>query len=275
MRSWGLGSYRRHDKELEQENFWPSFADIMMVIVMIFLMVMVVLLVKNWELVTQLKQSILAEQQIAEEAEKKASENVLLSDRLADAESLVSRLRLQLMQAQDENGELRVQLDEKSEEIRIFENTLAENSQTIKDLEGREVELKAMLAEEKKSAEDKAQAIMQLQANARAAQDEFDVLKKKYDKLVRPARTPKGKTVVEVSYTKEAGRNVIRLKEPGKPLREVNSDEMHQTLARIQKIDPSKLYLKIVFPKGSQISHDEAWRFTSGLLDRYDYYYQD
>lgn len=45
----------------QSDNFWPSFADIMTVIVMIFLMVMVVLLIKNWDLIEKLKKSIAAE----------------------------------------------------------------------------------------------------------------------------------------------------------------------------------------------------------------------
>ena len=40
--------------EDHNESFWPSFTDIMTVIVMIFLLAMVVLLVRNMELVNEL-----------------------------------------------------------------------------------------------------------------------------------------------------------------------------------------------------------------------------
>ncbi len=43
-------------------SFWPSFTDIMMVITMIFLMATSLLVVRNWQLVAELKESIAAEQ---------------------------------------------------------------------------------------------------------------------------------------------------------------------------------------------------------------------
>ncbi|MGD8956688.1 MAG: hypothetical protein PVJ03_05090, partial [Chromatiaceae bacterium] len=48
------------------EGFWPSFTDIMTVVVMIFLISMVVLLVRNMELVNQLRATMEAERIAAE-----------------------------------------------------------------------------------------------------------------------------------------------------------------------------------------------------------------
>ena len=42
------------------EGFWPSFTDIMMVVVMIFLLSMVILLMRNLELVSQLRANSVA-----------------------------------------------------------------------------------------------------------------------------------------------------------------------------------------------------------------------
>ncbi|NOQ89776.1 MAG: hypothetical protein GQ549_02400, partial [Gammaproteobacteria bacterium] len=39
---------------LSSESFWPSFTDIMMVVVIIFLLTSMLLMVKNWELLDQL-----------------------------------------------------------------------------------------------------------------------------------------------------------------------------------------------------------------------------
>ena len=50
-----------------QEGFWPSFTDIMTVVVMIFLIAMVVLLVRNMELVSQLRSTMEAERVAAGE----------------------------------------------------------------------------------------------------------------------------------------------------------------------------------------------------------------
>ncbi len=43
-------------------SFWPSFTDIMMVITMIFLMATSLLVVRNWQLVAELRESVAAEQ---------------------------------------------------------------------------------------------------------------------------------------------------------------------------------------------------------------------
>ena len=40
---------------LSTESFWPSFTDIMTVVVMIFLITSVILMVRNWELIDQLR----------------------------------------------------------------------------------------------------------------------------------------------------------------------------------------------------------------------------
>ena len=48
-----------------EDSVWPSFTDIMTVIVMIFLMALVVILIRNVDLVRQLKQTIALEQESA------------------------------------------------------------------------------------------------------------------------------------------------------------------------------------------------------------------
>ena len=56
------------------EGFWPSFTDIMTVVVMIFLIAMVVLLVRNIELVSQLRATMEAERIAAELAKETGEE---------------------------------------------------------------------------------------------------------------------------------------------------------------------------------------------------------
>ena len=53
-------------KHLDSESFWPSFTDIMMVVVIIFLLTSMLLMVKNWELLDQLRNSMAAEEQAEE-----------------------------------------------------------------------------------------------------------------------------------------------------------------------------------------------------------------
>ena len=84
-----------------QEGFWPSFTDIMTVIVMIFLISMVVLLVRNLELVNQLRATMEAERIAAELARATGAEKDTLSSELHRAEERVQQMRLEIMRLQE------------------------------------------------------------------------------------------------------------------------------------------------------------------------------
>jgi len=62
----GFIDLRQNNTQLVEESFWPSFTDIMTVVVMIFLITSSILIVKNWELVSELQQRIVTEQQISQ-----------------------------------------------------------------------------------------------------------------------------------------------------------------------------------------------------------------
>jgi hypothetical protein len=83
------------------EGFWPSFTDIMTVVVMIFLISMVVLLVRNMELVSQLRATMEAERIAAELARASGEEKDTLSSALHRAEDRVQRLQLEVMRLQE------------------------------------------------------------------------------------------------------------------------------------------------------------------------------
>ncbi len=84
-----------------QEGFWPSFTDIMTVVVMIFLISMVVLLVRNMELVSQLRATMEAERIAAELARATGAEKDTISSALHRAEERVQRMQLEIMRLQD------------------------------------------------------------------------------------------------------------------------------------------------------------------------------
>ena len=83
------------------ESFWPSFTDIMTVVVMIFLIAMVVLLVRNIELVNQLRATMEAERIAAELARATGEEKDTLSSQLHSAEERVQQMQLEIMRLQD------------------------------------------------------------------------------------------------------------------------------------------------------------------------------
>jgi len=90
------------DSHAGENSFWPSFTDVMMVITMIFLMATSLLVVRNWQLVSDLKESIAAEQMASAAIVNTVHENSTLEERLANAEQSSSILRLRLMKKEED-----------------------------------------------------------------------------------------------------------------------------------------------------------------------------
>ena len=99
------------------DSVWPSFTDIMMVIVMIFLMALVVMVVRNFELDRQLVTT-----EISREAG--VAENRGLLDTIAVLETQMQGLRQSLDLSQGERDALRTQL---LEELKRIERMVADN----------------------------------------------------------------------------------------------------------------------------------------------------
>ncbi len=115
-----------------------------------------------------------------------------------------------------------------------------------------------------------------------AHQQELDVLREqhsdlesKYNRLVRPARSTVGRFVVEVRFRKEgeARRYSIRPVAGGLE-EEVSETDLHRRLTVLKAQHGDKLYTKVIIDDNS-VTHGEAWSFTSKILNRYDYYYQN
>ena len=281
---------------LSTESFWPSFTDIMTVVVMIFLITSVILMVRNWELIDQLRTSLLAEQKASEMIRYTTEENATLEEQLAQAQHEISVLRMQLMQSSEDNEMLTMNLADKEEQLIVImsdnqrlQTNLANTEQRVADLDSQLQQIIIDLDElrntydeqstELKTAQDKL-IILSEEKEAQSRQlvsleTDYSNLKVKYDKLVKPARTAKGKYVVEVNYTKIKGKGRIRFKDAGdKKYTTLTKTEMHNKLAQLKKEHPKKLYIKIIIPENSGLSYSEAWEFMKGILHKYDYYYQ-
>jgi len=106
-------------------------------------------------------------------------------------------------------------------------------------------------------------------------QGEYDELRVKYDKLIRPARSARGKHVVTVRYWKENGHYQLRIRDTGETdYSVVSRKELHRRLSKLKDDHPGKLYVKLIIPDDSGLSYTEAWTFTMDILDKYDYYHQ-
>ncbi|MGD2119412.1 MAG: hypothetical protein PVG66_13705 [Chromatiales bacterium] len=307
------------------ESFWPSFTDIMTVIVMIFLIAMVVLLIRNMELVQQLRATMEAERMAAELARTTGEEKESISLRLINTENQLSELRLELLKMQDIRAkqlatikDQMVQIDQvtnQRDQLRLDysqlkqQNVVLENTQQQLTLDKQQLENRLTTTSDQMANVQQALASLKLQHNLTLEQltdlqqsyedkkseleqasnrialsdqelselrGDYDKLKVKYDKLVRPARTPAGKYVVEVRYAKAGGQYQIAVKTPEQEkFTEITQNALEKKLDRLKAKDPKKLYIKVIFPENSGLSYSEAWEFTSHLHKHYDYYFQD
>jgi chromosome segregation ATPase len=292
-----------------EEGFWPSFTDIMTVVVMIFMLAMVILLIRNMELVNALRATMEAERQAAELARTEGEEKQHLALQLIATENEVSRLRLRLirMEEQQEAQEIAIasqqrrlgRVTRERDELQTRTRELAEQTARLEDrlqssehaLEGVKQDFSRLRSRYDAATEElfalrtlqqrQEQELTQARARLREAdlqladaRSEFADLKVRYDKLVRPARSPRGRYLVEVRYAKEDGRSQISFRPQDAPqFRDLGREELHRRLDRLVQEHPEGLYIKIIFPEDSGLSYNEAWRFTSELHSQYDYYY--
>jgi len=306
------------------DSFWPAFTDIMMVVVLIFLLATSLLIVRNYNLVAELRDSIEAEKVAAMVIETTTQENATLEERLINAEQLNSILRLRLLKKDEqlqtakqediknlqiismlesdkikldqqiqnklaelkdaslkisvitaESEEFANQLDELKLQLAQKE-LLLESTQTELELASAEIAaLNATTEQQQQNLDMLEQEKIEYNRQLLTLKGEYDVVKSKYDQLIKPARSAKGKFVVEVFYVKEKAGKVIRFKEPGdSKSRDLSLAEVEKRLNQLKKEKGADLYVKIIIPKNSGLTYNEAWGFMKSLLDKYDYYYQ-
>jgi len=393
-------------------SFWPSFTDIMIVITMIFLMATSLLVVRNWQLVAELRESIVAEQLAAQIIESTSQENVTLEERLANAEQSNSILRLRILKKDEElliasnriqqqaasiaaleasntefgktldlaNAALtfaNLEIERVATQYRDLENQVARlgaqlNQQTVENEKARallstaQAEIESLtqtsqiqqqeiaslkqerqrqdqeIAKLNQDKERQSKEIANLELDRQrltqegqtysrqllvlkqetstqisAAREEIDLLsrsgqaqqqsiasltqeklflnreveaynrqllslkgkyevvKSKYDELVKPARSAKGKYIAQVYYIKGKNGKIIRYKQPGDSgFTNLPLSEVEKRLSSLKAQKGRDLYVQIIIPQDSGLTYNEAWDFMRKLLVKYDYYYQ-
>lgn len=330
--SGGFTDLRLNNGRQGEDSFWPSFTDIMTVIVMIFLLAMVTLLLKNMDLLQQLRSSLEAERSAALQIQSTSDTNLQLKQRLAQMEKESSIIRMRLMDLSEEHRQSVAELDksrksnssmqarleqlsaekerlnagisqlrsdktallaskaelERQQELDrqarlALESRLDEQSTKLSTLQQQyqlsEEELATLRALFKEQ-EDELSSLKSSQSaqlgQFRQLEQEYASLEKKYNRLIRPARSAVGKHVVQVRYQKQGGKLLIQMKAPAdEGFANVSEKRLHQRLTAIHGKHRKDLYIKIIFPDDSGLSYTEAWNLTEALLRRYDYYYRE
>ena len=294
---------QNHDAGTGSDSFWPSFTDIMMVVVMIFMIASTVLMLRNWELVEKLRATIEAEYAAMALARSASETSATLEEQLAQAQHANTEMRMQLMRVTERNDTLSEQLsgqeqqlleletdnqklaaslqkyrfdallnDDQLKQARDEVNTLQQRMQQVLD------ELTG--SEEAKQKQATELAALRLgnsltEQQLLSIQNDYSELQIKYDKLFQPARSAQGKHVVTVRYWKEGKLYHLRIKDlDEEDYRVVSREELHRQLAALKEKYKNQLYVKLIIPDDSGLSYNEAWGFTVEMLDKYDYYHQ-
>lgn len=289
-------------------TIWPSFTDIMTVILMVFMLTMVVVIIKNADLINQIRLS----RSLQADSEQQLRDNVqVMADlrlRNSDLEMAVRTARMEIillsdeMQRLDDNLEIKAaaiarlagEKEELEENLRLIRMRMVAKDQELEnaqvmiggirhEAERANRELSLQLAELLSQLEENDMTMLVLtdqksdleMALARQRKD-FSSLEDKYLKLVRPARSSMGKQVVSVQFLKSDGEPTYLLKDLGKTSwNPLPRDVVFARLELLREQLGADLYIKVVIPDDSGLSYNEAWDFTKTVLSRFDYYYTD
>lgn len=282
MGNHGFPSLTSSNEDLE-EGFWSSFSNVMMVILKIFLLVIVLMALNNRNLLEDLRNSVQATATAEQEAAKAAHE-AQKATRMAEFQLKANAtLEEQLEYLQQRSNTLEMEL------LRSRAATeAAQNNNTARDAEL--ARLQSLNKEQGDSLKlrDQSLAILQTELSSKnteiaglstkvdesekkllSLQGEYTELDQKYQKLLKPARSSKGKQVVEVVYSKSG----YSIRKPGESsLRNVDRSTLDSELTALKAQHSTALYVKVIIPDNSGLSYNEAWQFTNEILGKYDYY---
>ncbi len=266
-----------------EESFWPSFTDLMMVVVMIFLLTTSMLALRNWHLVEEMSGLIDAEKKARESAQKSADDKgyqlaeiaqaQLARDSLAQAlsdteESLrvVTQMRDATLSRATRQAERLAALRQDNQRLQTA--LQAQRTQSEEQLASQTLKAQQSLQDLQREQNETAEALEILQA-------EHSRLQGKYDNLLRPARSTQGKVVVSVRHGRSQQALFYDIQKPGEnQYTRVSEAALHAQLQQQLETLGDTLYLKLIYPRQSGLSYDEAYSFRNSVLNRYDYYYR-
>ncbi|MFZ0614567.1 MAG: hypothetical protein WAM73_20140 [Desulfobacterales bacterium] len=303
---------QNHRRQMSDMSIWPSFTDIMTVILMIFMLTMIVVIIKNADLARELVLRQSAEQQLQSVLAETRGERDAFKVVITNLEEKLRTQQMEIILLGDENKVVQSTLEAKVALITALQKNVAAIEAETEELKrrlaaaesekqalatGYEEQMKAISAETQRQIEEfnrKFAALMErlgekedlivtldagkkdLELSLARQRKAYLVLEDKYQRLIRPARSALGKEVVTVQYSRPDGQYRILFNGPGgEGFEPVTRAELETRLDRLRDRLQEKLYVKIVIPEASGLSYNEAWNFTRDILSRYDYYYSE
>ncbi|WMP16802.1 hypothetical protein [Thiothrix lacustris] len=273
-----------------EEGFWSSFSNVMMVILKIFLLVIIIMALNNRNLLDDLKHSVQAKETAQQEAELAAAKaqqsaaaaqksaqvaefqlkaNSTLEEQLDYLQQRSAALEMDLLRSRATTEEARATNTSKDAELARLQALSSTQADTLGLRDKAIQELQITLESKETDMAGLRTKVDESEKKLLSMQGEYTELDQKYQKLLKPARSAKGKQVVEVVYTKSG----YSIRPPGEAAsRSVTRAALESELGALKAQHSTDLYVKVIIPNNSGLSYNEAWRFTSDMLSKYDYY---
>lgn len=246
----------RHTRS-DDSGFWPSFTDIMTVVVMIFLIALVMIVIRNVDLLHQLRATMEAEREAAAVAMATELQRDSLAVRLDEMEQLVNRLRLQIMAVTEERDRVVGVLDERESElvdIRAERDALARERAQL-------ARIREQLAGERDRLERRVDALELSESQLIATRDALEA-----DRMTledRYAALQQALTELELAFV-ERDSEIARLRA------EAQAERRELTLLQTEHLDLQERYDRLVRPARSATGRYvvEVRYFRTGEDDR-------
>ncbi len=165
------------------ESFWPSFTDIMTVIVMIFLIAMVVLLMRNMELLRELRSTMAAQQAAMELARTTGEEKESLALQLHSARDQLSALQLEVLRLRERSVSQAEMINERNRELTQLSQERDSLRQQSAELTVDRQRLQTELESNQLDLADARQSIANMQQNALGLEQKIAGLQHNFDNL--------------------------------------------------------------------------------------------
>ncbi len=195
---------------------------------------------------------------------------------LAEQQERLQRLDAELQAARGEVASQAQALETTRAQLASKEERLAEKREELEEANRVITSLRLKHEQQRSELESSRQSVALTEENLARLRKAFAELESKYNKLVRPARTTKGKVIVSARLQKIDGINHYAIRLPdAKRFEPVDEATLHERLAALKARHGDKLYVRIVFPDDNGLSYREAYAFTNELLSKYDYYHTE
>ena len=159
--------------------------------------------------------------------------------------SLLQTLEQQLAQQKQQTDETRSELASAESEISVLTQSSIAQQESISGLTQEKLLLNREIAAYN-------QQLLTLKGD-------YETVKSKYEELIKPARSAKGKFIVEVYYVKGNQGEIIRFKQPGDAnYINLSLTEVEKHLDKLKQQKGKDLYVKIIIPENSGLTYNEA-----------------